>query len=163
MQGRGSATSGRWIEVSERNLVFAATPAGVVEIRGDGSVPSSSPTPAPSIAQGAGLGPVVAVGSTVERWDGQRFVPVFYRVDHPRWQKGGYQSGSPIDTAICRSAWYILYKGGILVVLNAQGQFLNILDSEDGIPATAQRLLADHGTGEIFFRSTRESLVIVGP
>lgn len=163
MPDRGSATIGRWIEVPERKSVFAATPAGVVEIRGDGSVATISPNPASSIARSPDFGSIGAVGSTIERWDGQKFVPVFYQVDHPRWPKGAYQPGSPIDVTIdSNNMWYILYKGGVLAVLNQDEQFLNILDAEDGIPATAQRLLAIPGIGKVFVGSTAEGVVIVG-
>jgi len=163
MPDRGSATIGRWVEVPERNCVFAATPVGIVEIRGDGSVVTISPNPASSIARSPGLGLIGAVGSTIERWDGQRFVPLFYQVDHPRWSKGAYQPGSPIDVAIdSNNMWYILYKRGVLVVLDRQNQFLNILDPEDGIPATAQRLAVIPGSNEVFVGSTAEGAVIVG-
>ncbi len=162
MPDRGSATIGRWIEVPERNCVFAATPAGVVEIRGDGTVATMSPNPASSIARSPVLGLIGAVGSAIERWDGQKFVPVFYQVEHARWPMGTYQPGSPTDIAIdSNGMWYVLYRGGVLVILNRQGRFFNLLDSEDGVPATAQRLMAIPGTGDVVIGTMGEGVVIV--
>jgi hypothetical protein len=122
------------------------------------SIPALSAV-APRVTCIAELGPVLAVESTVERWHGQKSLPVFNGVDHPRWPKGAYQAGSPIDAAVGAKAWYILYKGGILAVLNEQGQLLNLLDPEDGIPATTQRLLVNHRTAELFAGSAGEGVI----
>jgi hypothetical protein len=102
-----------------------------------------------------------AVGSTIERLDSKRFVPVIFQIDHPR-HFGAYQTGTPIDVAIADGVWYILYKQGILVTLNRQGQLIGILDPEDGIPPSAQRLIVSPDARDIFVGSTEEGVVVVG-
>jgi len=160
MPDRGSATIARWIEVSERNSVLAATPAGIVEIRKDGSVTAVSSNPVSSIARSSRTGLIGAVGSTIERWDGQKFVSVLFQVDHPRWSKGTYSPGSPIDVAIDNNnVWYVLYNRGIVAILNPELQFVNVFDPEDGVPETAQKVIAVPGTDEVFVGSTAEGVV----
>jgi len=162
MPDRGTGTIARWIEFPKRNSIFAATRDGVVEIQKDGSMATMSPNPATSIAQSPATGLIGAVGSTVERWDGHKFVPLFYQVLHPRWLQATYSSGSPIDIAIdSRNFWFVLYNHGVLAILDSKFQFVNILDVEDGIPQTAQRLLAVPGTDDVFIGSTSEGVVTV--
>lgn len=162
MPDRGTATIGRWIELPERRSIFAATRDGVVEIRRNGSMVALSPNPATSIARNSATGLVGAVGSTVERWDGQKFVPLFYQVVHPRRPRAMYSPGSPIDIAFDnRNFWYVLYNHGVLAILDSKFQFLNILDIEDGIPQTSQRLLTVPGTADVFIGSTSEGVVTV--
>ena len=157
---RGLATIARWIEVPERSSVLAATPAGITEIRMDGTVTPISSNPVSSIARSSRTGLIGAVGSTIERWDGQKFVSVLFQVDHPRWSKGTYSPGSPIDVAIdSNNVWYVLYNRGIVAILNPELQFVNVFDPEDGVPETAQRLIAVPGTDEIFIGSTAEGVV----
>ena len=77
------ATIGRWIEVPERNSVFAATQSGVIELGDDGSVTRRSQFPVAAIARGGPDGVIGAVGATVERWREGRFEPILFQVDHP--------------------------------------------------------------------------------
>jgi len=161
MPDRGTATISRWIEVSERKSIFAATRSGVIEIHNDGALSTISPNAAASIARSPD-GVIGAVGTTVERWDGQKFVPVFYQVRHPRGSRETYSPGSPIDIAIDgNDFWYVLYNRGVLAILDSKLQFRDVLDNEDGIPQTSQRLLAIAGTGQVFVGSTTEGLVTV--
>lgn len=162
MPDRGTATIGRWIEFPERKSVFAATRDGVVEIRNDGIMTILSSNPATSIARNPATGLIGAVGSTVERWDGQKFVPLFYQVLHPRRPQAMYSPGSPIDIAInSKNFWFVLYNHGVLAILDSRFQFVNILDVEDGIPETAQRLLTVPGTADVLVGSTGEGVVAV--
>ena len=159
---RNLATIGRWIGVQERKSIFAATRAGVVEIDEDGTITRLSKNSASSIARDSNSGVIGAVGTAIERWDGKRFSPVLFRVDHPRWQKGEFYTGAPIDLAIDKTGtWYVLFRDGILALLDSEGHFLNLLDPEDGIPPTAQRLLAHSVTGDIFVGSSSESLFVI--
>ena len=162
MPDRASATIGRWVELPERRSIFAATRDGVIEIRNDGSIARISPNPAASIARNSATGLIGVVGSSVERWNGQQFVPVFYQVSHPRWSKEMFSPGSPIDIAInSENFWFILYNRGVLAILDSKFQFLHLMDVEDGIPQTAQRLLVVPGTDEVFIGSTTEGVVTV--
>ena len=161
---RNLATIGRWIEVPERKSVFAATRAGVVEFHKDGTVTRLSRNSASSIARDPHTGLIGAVGTAVERWDGERFIPVLFRVDHPRWPRGRFYAGAPIDLAIDRDGtWYLLFREGILVLLDSEGNFVGLMDPEDGIPPTARRLLAHPATGDIFVGSSGEGPVVVFP
>ena len=161
MPDRGTATISRWIQVSERKSIFAATRSGVIEIQNNGSLSTISPNAAASIARSPD-GVIGAVGTTVERWDGQKFVPVFYQVKHPRWARETYSPGSPIDIAIdSNNFWYVLYGRGVLAILDSKLRFRDVLDNEDGIPQTSQRLLAIAGTGQVFVGSTTEGVVSV--
>jgi hypothetical protein len=159
---RDLATIGRWIEMPERNSIFAATRAGVAEINKEGKVTLLSTDSASSISRDPRTGSIGVVGAAIQRWDGKRFAPVLFRVNHPRLPGEQFQHGSPIDIAIDKNgAWYLLYNGGIVVMLDAKGGFLNLLDAEDGIPPTAQKLLAAPETGDVFVGSSTEGLAVI--
>jgi hypothetical protein len=159
---RDLATIGRWIEMPERNSIFAATRAGVAEINKEGKITFLSTDSASSIGRDPRTGSIGVVGAAIQRWDGKRFAPVLFRVDHPRLPGEQFQHGSPIDIAIDKTgAWYLLYNGGVVVMLDSKGGFLNLLDAEDGIPPTAQKLLAAPETGDVFVGSSAEGLVVV--
>ena len=161
---RDIASIGRWIEMPERNSVFAATRAGVVEIQEQGLMARLSAEAVSSIARDPQSGTIGAVGTVVQRWDGKRFAPVLFRVDHPRWPFGRFQLENPIDIAIGKDGiWYLLYKGGIVALLDQRGRFLNLMDMEDGIPFSSRRLLAHPDTGDIFVGSNGEGLIVIHP
>jgi hypothetical protein len=158
------STIGRWVEVSKRNSVFAATRAGVLEILEDGSIHRRSRYSTTSIAYDEWTGTIGAVGSAIERWNGQQFEPVWFRIDHPRWPSGKFIPGTPIDLAIDRTGiWYLLYNNGLVIVLDLKTDSAVLLDAEDGIPFTARRLLAHPATGEIFVGSASEGIVVIAP
>jgi len=161
---RRLATISRWVEVPERDAVFAATQAGVIELSAEGSPTRRSVYAASSIARNPATGTIGVVGATVERWTDDRFRPVLFRLDHPRWPTGSFQAGSPIDLAIdAADTWYVLFPGGVLALLGPGGDLIGLLDSEDGIPGSARRLLAPGGTGNVFVGSLTEGLVVVSP
>lgn len=162
IQDRNLATISRWVEVPERASVFAATRIGVVEIDAEGTLTRLSKNGATSVSRNPTTGTMGAVGNTVEEWDGQRFVPVLFRVDHPRSMKGQYYAGTPIDVAVDRrDFWYVLFNKGVLVILDSQGEFLGLMDGEDGIPSSARRMLLDPASGDLIIGSSREGLVVV--
>jgi hypothetical protein len=161
--GREAATVARRLEVPERDSVFAATRAGALEIRADGTWERRSVDAASSIARDPASGTIGVVGARVERWDGARFQPVLFSLQHPRWARGKLGAGSPIDLAIDgRGTWHVLYPGGVIALLRPDAGAADILDPEDGIPPTAVRLLADPRTGEVFVGSDGEGVAIVG-
>jgi hypothetical protein len=159
---REPATIARWVEVPERNSVFAATRAGVVEFNNTGAMTLLSTDSVSSITREPQTGLIGVAGTTVQRWDGKRFVPFLFRVDHPRARQGQLQAGVPIDIGIDRNGlWYLLYNGGILAVINSEGQSIKVLDPEDGIPSTARRLLVHSRSGDVIVGSANEGLAIV--
>jgi len=160
---RDMATIGDWVFVPERGTVFAATRAGVVEIGSDGSLTRLSRNSATAIARDPSGGVIGVVGVAIERWQVDRFVPLLFQVNHPRRPAGGFHLASPVDLAIAPDGvWYLLFQNGVLVLLDPQGQPLGVLDAEDGLPASARRLLADPTTGEVFVGSN-EGLVVISP
>jgi hypothetical protein len=149
------------VEVPERNAVFAATRAGVVEIRADGSFVRLSNDAVSSITREPRTGTIAAVGTSIQRWENQRFAPVLFSMNHPRWPAGQFQAGAPSDVAIDKSGvWYLLFNG-VVVLLDPQGRFSGLLDAEDGIPPTARRLLAHPETGDVLVGSAGEGLTVI--
>ena len=115
-----------------------------------------------SITREPQTGFIGVAGTTVQRWDGKRFVPFLFRVDHPRARQGQFQAGVPIDIGIDRNGlWYLLYNGGILALINSEGQSIKVFDPEDGIPPTARRLLVHARSGDVIIGSGKEGLAIV--
>ncbi len=152
------------LEVPERGAVWAATGMGVLELRRDGSSVRISQYATAALARGGKA--IGAVGSTVERWNGERFEAVLFRVDHPR-VAGGYVPGHPVDLAIDSAGrWFLLYSNGVVVLLDAGGSFLGLLDAEDGIPSTSRRLIvvpeAVPEAGQVLVGSSREGTVALG-
>lgn len=160
---RDVATIGRWTEVPDRDSVFAATRAGVVEFRAEGKVNRLSVNSEASIAREPETGIIGTVGTSVERWADGRFVPITFAIQHPRVQ-GPYYAGSPIDLVIDREGmWYILFSRGALVMLDKNGEFAGLVDTEDGIPPTAQRLLIHPASGDILVGSSQDGVAVVSP
>jgi hypothetical protein len=162
---RELATIGRWVEVPERNSVFAATRAGVVEIDSEGRFVRLSTNSASSITREPRTGLIAAVGTTIERWNGRGFVPVLFDIHHPRSFGKPVYLGAPSDIAIDRSGtWYVLFPEGVVALLDSRGRPIGVLDREDGIPPTAARLLADPRTGQVVVGSQGEGVVVIqGP
>ena len=156
------ATVGRWVLVPGRQAVWAASRTGVFEIHDDGSIKLLSSNSTSSIAHDPVGGSIGVVGSSIEKWESDRFTPVLFRVDHPRWPYGRFRSGDPSDLAIDRTGtWYLLFKGGLIAVLSCKGDLLGILDSEDGVPSTARSLLANPLTGDVIVGSGNEGLLVI--
>lgn len=150
---RALATIGRWVELPGRRGVLAATRAGALEIRRDGTVQIRSRHPASSLARRPGGRTIALAGSAVERSEGDRFVPVLFRLDSP---DPGFKGppGDPIDVAIgSNGCWYVLYARGVLGVLDPSKGARATLTPSHGVPASARRLLAVPGRGEILIGS----------
>jgi len=163
LKDRDAATIGDWIEVPERGTVFAATRAGVFEISLDGSIQRLSVNPVSAIARNSEGSIIGVAGATIERWDGNHFVPLLFQIDHPRWPRGKFYLSAPIDLAINEQGdWFLLFKNGVLVLLDSQGSPLGLMDTEDGIPASSRKLLLNPGNGELFIGGT-EGLVMISP
>ncbi|HEV8237928.1 MAG TPA: hypothetical protein VGS57_01015 [Thermoanaerobaculia bacterium] len=158
LNDRALATIGRWVEVVERKSVFAATPGGVIEIGEDGSLQRHSSAPVASLARDPRGQTIVAAGSAVTRWDGQRWVPVLFGLDLPG-KRAPLGHGDPIDVAIDGGGcWYLLYAHGLLAVLDRAGATTAVLTTGDGIPSTARRLLAAPNSDSVLVGSTTEGL-----
>jgi hypothetical protein len=142
------ATMGGWVEMPERDSVWAATRAGVVEIARDGTRTTLHPASVTAIARsGQNVG---VVGTGVARWNGSSFEPVLFSIQDPRRPGQHHMPGAPVDLAIDQDGrWFILARGGAVVVLGPDGTFLALLDARDGIPPSAARLLVDPGTGDV--------------
>jgi len=152
IEGVELSTVGDWVEMPERGSVWAATRAGVVEIARDGTRTSLYPGSVAAIARsGQHVG---VVGTGVARWNGSSFEPVRFSVRDPRLPGQHHMPGAPVDLAIDKEGrWFILARGGTVVVLGPDGSFLALLDERDGVPASAARLLHDPGTGDIMIGS----------
>ena len=156
---RQAATVGRWFEVPERNSVFAATGIGVVEITG-GGLRRLSGNATSTIARAGDV--IGAAGATVEKWDGSRFTPVLFALRHPKWQISKVSAGAVVDMAIDNHGrWYLLFAEGVLAILDAAGQFEELLTVEDGVPPTARRVLAHPETGNVFVGSSTDGVVVI--
>jgi hypothetical protein len=163
LPNRDLATISQWLEVPERGTVFAATRSGVAEIGDDGAISVLASDSVSAIARDSRTMVLGAAGTTFLRWDGAKFSPVLFQVNHPRWPVGRFYPGVPLDLAIDNQGlWYLLFHGGNLALLDAQGNYLGLLDAEDGVPATARRLALAPNTGEIFIGSI-EGLVVLEP
>jgi len=153
---RALATISRWIELPERRGLLAATRAGALEIRRDGSTRLRSNHPASSVAQQPGHKVVAVVGSAVERSEDDRFRPVLFRLDSA---EPGFKGppGDPIDVAIgANGCWYVLYARGVLAILDPAEGARATLTPSDGVPPSARRLLAVPGRSELLIGSTVE-------
>jgi hypothetical protein len=161
LPNRDLATISQWVEVTERGTIFAATRAGVAEFADDGTASTLASDSVSAIARDSRTTALGVAGTTFLRWDGAKFSPVLFQVNHPRWPAGRFNPGIALDLAIdSQGVWYVLFQGGHLALLDAQGNYLGLLDSEDGVPTTARRLVIVRRTGEIFIGST-EGLVVV--
>lgn len=170
---RNLAAISRWVEVSERGTVFAATRSGVVEMKDDGSMQLLSHDSASAIARDPHTGSIGVIGSAVAAWNGERFDPVLFRVDHPRGPRGRFAPGPPIDLAIDRTGtWFLLFRDGVILLLSpakppisreARPRFetVGILDAEDGIPPASRRMLADPENGDVVVCGAQEGCVVV--
>jgi hypothetical protein len=155
LDAEGLATVGGWVEMPERDAVWAATRAGVIEIARDGTRTTLYPGSVAAIVRsGRHVG---VVGTGVARWNGASFEPVRFAVHDPRRPGQRQMPGAPVDLAIDREGrWFLLARGGAVVVLDPDGAFLALLDARDGIPASAARLLVDPATGDVLVGSRRE-------
>ena len=153
-------TVGDWIELEEPGVVWAATRAGVVEIRGGGELLQRSTGSAVAIDRRGER--VVAAGATILSWtkETQRFVPILFQAQHPRRRPNSYAPGPVLDVALDdNGGLFLLHRGGVVLYLDPEGVFTGVLDDEDGIPSSARKLLFHPGTASLLVGSTLEGLV----
>ena len=157
LEERESGTITRWLEVESMDAVVAATPAGLVALRSDGSRVRRSSDAVSSIAQDRGTGSLGAAGTVIGRWRGERLEPVLFGLPAGR----SSLHGNPIDLAIDSSGrWYLLYDEGLIARLTPDGRLLDTLDVADGIPRTASRLLAHPPTGDVLIGSRDQGMTV---
>jgi hypothetical protein len=155
----GLGTVNRWVEERERESVWAATNAGVIEIHPDGSVNRLSGFLAASVMRNPVTGESGNVGTGIEHWDGSRFQGVSFQPRHPR-VPSRYSPGAPIDLTISSDKrWAVLYAQGVVALLHPTKELLGLLDWEDGIPSTCVRLLYHPVANETLCGSSEEGLV----
>jgi hypothetical protein len=141
--------------------VWAATRAGVLRIDARGQVTRLSMHRAQALfRQRDEPGLVGVVGAGIERWTGERFVPVPFDIP-PRDAAAHAPLGHPVDVAIDgRGRWTILYSSGQIVLLDGDRRFEALLGPAQGIPASARRLLDVVSSGELLIGTLEEGLFI---
>jgi hypothetical protein len=128
-----------WIQPPEGSGVWAATKAGIVRLERDLSKQLSRFSVVSLDKNG---GSVVAVGAAIEAWDGTRFRPVLFRVNHPRYPAGDYSPGQAFDVAIdAGGRFLVLYSTGVLVAVDRERGTSEVLDQEDGVPTSTRKIL----------------------
>jgi hypothetical protein len=162
--GSGAIAIAGWIEVPERGSVFVASRIGVYEMREDGFLQLlAEGDRASAIVRDARTGTIGAVNRGLERWDGERFIRLIGGgLYHPRYTPGTpflASTGERLGIA-SELNWYISYLGAI-VVRGPEGGFLNILDTEDGIPVGNGEVLAHPATGDLFVGSVTTGMAVV--
>ncbi|MCP4657932.1 MAG: hypothetical protein GY856_21195 [bacterium] len=159
---RAYATINDLVYMPERGTVFAAGVAGVLEFDGEGRFERRSRHRVAALARDPASGVAVAVGGTVERWDGTRFAPLFFRLEHPRHPAGSFALASALDVAVDRRGrWHILYPEGHLLRLGPDGELPRLFDFEDGVPRSAQRLLYLRSSDQLAVGSTKEGMMLL--
>ena len=162
LEDKTLATINDLLFVPERGTVFTAGAVGVLEFHNDGRFERKSVNLAAGLARNPRTGTIVAVGTAVERWDGQRFQTVFFRADHPRRLPGKFFLRPALDVAIDdRGRWHILYPDGYLVTMDSEGRVIRLLDYEDGVPRTAQKLLHLGNARTLAVGSAAEGMVFI--
>lgn len=140
--------------------VWAATRRGVMQVDRNGKVERLSKYSVTSLFRNEKTGTVAAVGSTVERWTPQGFVPVLFRIG----SAAGFPmaAGHPVDVVIDdHGRWFLLYSSGMLVLLDQNRRFVGILGTDQGIPATSRKLLYLPDSGEVLIGTGREGLFAI--
>lgn len=154
LPGRQAQPSGR-LMVWPDGRVWAGTRLGVVEADTAGIVRRVSGDRVEALYHNASRGIVGAVGATVQRWDGERMVPVLFAIE-PRPPR---PLGHPVDLVIDDAGrWLILYSGGQLVILDEERRFVATLDERAGIAPSSRRLLYLPTSGELMIGSAREGV-----
>jgi hypothetical protein len=150
---------GDWIDAPAGVAVWAATRAGIVRLEGDLPPQRLSSFSVKSVDTNS-RGNVIAVGDAIEAWDGMRFRPVPLEVNHPRRLVGDYSPGDPFDVAIDRDGrLLILFSTGVLVAVDREQGTAHVLDHEDGVPPSVQKVIYVEAQGAFFCGSATEGMV----
>ena len=132
--------------------VWVGTRIGIVEAEPGGTSRRVSGDRVEALYRNASRGLIGAVGATVQRWDGERMLPVLFAAT-PR------AAGHPVDLVIDNAGrWLILYSGGQLVLLDDKRQFVATLGEASGIPPSSRRLLYLPKTNELLIGTAREGV-----
>ncbi len=152
------STVGALLSWPEYNRVWAATRTGVVELDASGKMERKSRHGVTALYRDPITNTVAAVGSTIERWDGQKFSPVLFAVEG---QYAGRPMGHAVDVVIDDKGWWlVLFSRGFIVVLDQHRRFRTALGPGDGVPPTARALLRSED-GTILLGSAREGLFTI--
>jgi hypothetical protein len=156
------ATVRGWIEQPQRMSVFAATMAGILEIGWDGTISSRSTEGRfSSISRQPGGTSVGAVGTAVDRWDGQLFSPAFDLAYRPI--PSGRDFAAPIAVSIDRDGnWFILFGDNLVSAMSAARSYLGAVDQTLGVPASSRRLLR-LSDGARFLIGGQAGMALLGP
>ena len=161
IQGAAFEPSSRLL-LDRQGRVWVGSRAGVLQLGADGRI-----TPLSSNAVHSLFGNrehpewVAAVGSSIERWTGERFEPVPFAL--PAQAAAPYAPlAHPVDVVIDnRGRWSILYANGAIVLLDAQARFERILGYNEGVPASACKLLHITASDEVLIGSRSEGLFVL--
>lgn len=101
-------------------------------------------------------GTIAAVGATIETLRDGRLHPVLFGIP------GNPSIGHPVDVVVDNEGrWTILYVSGAIVLLDAHGEFVDVLGTEGGFPTTGTRLLHVPQTDEIFLGTADSGLFLL--
>jgi hypothetical protein len=135
--------------------VWVGTRIGIVEAEPGGASRRVSGDRVEALYRNASSGLIGAVGATVQRWDGERMLPVLFAAT-PR------AAGHPVDLVIDDAGrWLILYSGGQLVLLDDKREFVATLGEASGIPPSSRRLLYLPKTRELLIGTAREGVFVL--
>jgi hypothetical protein len=135
--------------------IWAGTRVGVIEAGPGGKARRLSADRVEALYRNAARNLVGAVGASVQRWDGERMVPVLFALAPGPARALGHPVDLVIDDA---GRWVILFSGGQVVLLDAQLRHVGTLDERAGIPPSSRRLLYLPGSREVLIGSAREGV-----
>ncbi|RSZ58388.1 hypothetical protein HF313_01515 [Massilia atriviolacea] len=135
--------------------VWAGTRLGIIEAGAAGKPRRLSADRVEAVFRNSARNLIGAVGASVQRWDGERMVPVLFAIAPAPARALGHPVDLVIDDA---GRWVILFSGGQVVLLDAQRQHVATLDERAGIPPSSRRLLYLPGSREVLIGSAREGL-----
>ncbi|HEX8612732.1 MAG TPA: hypothetical protein VF800_15705 [Telluria sp.] len=135
--------------------IWAGTRLGIIEADPKGGPRRISADRVEALSRNAARNLIGAVGASVQRWDGERMVPVLFAIE----PKPARALGHPVDLVIDDAGrWVILFSGGQLVLLDAELRHVATLDERSGIPPSSRRLLYVPGSREVLIGSAREGV-----
>jgi hypothetical protein len=155
------ATIGSWVELPERASIVALTPSGLVRIKPDGSLQLVSSSPVSAIARDPATTHLLAAGATLEIYSGKSSSPVSFVGRHSRSRGDVMRAGGCIDMAASATTWFLLFNAGRLLTVDSRAGRAELLDTEDGIPWSASRVVVDRRSGAAIVGSTDEGAVLV--
>jgi hypothetical protein len=142
--------------VQDRTL-WIASRAGVLRVGPEGKLVRLSQHRVEKVFRNASRGFLVAVGATIEQWDGRAFTPVTFAIPVSKW--GGEHPGHPVDVVVDDAGrWAILYSEGKIALLDAERRSVEVVGLGQGLPTTSSHLLHVPGRDEILVGTREEGL-----